>query len=130
LLSIEAGTVLLRWWATPRFAIEPNIGVSVRDDAAAVSIGLRLLYSFALRKTFRANVGLDALAPIITGGGAGTSVAPAAGPLFGVEYFFDEEKTFSFEVYVGIPVIFPIENVKFSLDIGGNIMAGFHFYLW
>jgi hypothetical protein len=128
------GTVSFRVWATERFAIEPNIGVSLRDTSAgtiaAVTVGLRALYAFALKKSFRANVGLDAIAPIITGGGSGTSIAPAVGPLVGVEYFFDEERTFSFEVYIGMPVILPVDNAKLRFDFGGNVMAGFHFYLW
>jgi hypothetical protein len=117
---------------SPNFAIDPQFGMAVfapegGSTTVGVLVGSRFLFSAVNAASLRFNLGGELLA---TFGTTGTTFAGLTfGLVAGIEYFFTELRNLSFEVYFGLPfglLLTPATN--FGMVIGGNVIAGFHYY--
>jgi hypothetical protein len=139
-LGGAAGVISFRVWVAQNFAVDPQFGFAVRAvDNGPTTFGFvfgsRFLFSVANTKSLRFNVGgefLFDIASVQQGNTNNTQNVPVLllGPLMGVEYFFAEMHNLSFEVYLGLPIAiaFPSGATSFTMGLGGNIIAGFHYY--
>jgi opacity protein-like surface antigen len=135
---LASGALSFRAWVTPRFAVDPQFGLSVQavengSTTFGFLFGSRFLYAAVKASGVHLNVGGEFLmnvASVSAQGGASTSaITLLFGPLMGIEYFFSELRNFSFEVYLGVPFAIQVKpGTVFTMAMGGNVLAGFHYY--
>lgn len=132
------GFISFRYWLSKNFAIDPQFGLSVLQRPAADNAndtsttlgflaGSRFLYSVVNAKNLRFNIGGEFLFGVTKTGGADAGVVMLFGFLAGVEYFLS--KNVSLETYFGLPFSLVVNPITlFNMRIGGNVIAGFHYY--
>ena len=131
-LGQNSGTLSFRIWVSRNFAIDPQFGMGMvaldgKDAVVGLVIGSRFLFSAINASQLRFNVGGEFLTSFGTVGQAFFGLS--FGGLAGVEYFFSSVRNLSFEVYMGLAFgmnLTPATN--FGMQIGGNVIAGFHYY--
>ncbi len=120
--------VSLRLWLS-QLMVEPLLGFRLvtGDVDTRFGLGAGALLGFALA---RGN-----LRPIIGGGmvlalstGDGTNTAFSLGPLFGLEYRFDDFPSLAFDASIFLPIQISNEPFTFSMGTGGGALVGFHYY--
>lgn len=133
------GVLSFRIWVSRNFAIDPQFGMAVvapeaGDATFGVLVGSRFLYSAVNAAALRFNVGGEFLASFGSvgregGGGTQTVATMLFGGVIGVEYFFTEHRNLSFDLYLGLPFGITLKpGTAFSMTMGGNVIAGFHYY--
>jgi hypothetical protein len=133
------GVLSFRIWVSQNFAIDPQFGMAVvapeaGDATVGVLVGSRFLYSAVNAAALRFNVGGEFLASFGSAGrqgaaGSQTFATILFGAVIGVEYFFTEHRNLSFDLYLGLPFGITVEpGTVFSMTMGGNVIAGFHYY--
>lgn len=128
-VALQPSLSLRMWFGS--LMLEPLFGLGVvagdAVDPAQLQLSAGLLVGVAL--------GEGNLRPILGGGltlgivsGDSTNVGLTLGPLFGLEYRFQELPALTLDAALFLPIRIEVDPFLFSLATNGGALVGFHYY--